>query len=184
MKKTETLTRTQPTNHTGRLGLIFAAALAAGTLLVACGDGTDSTTATPGTPSTPAAAEPTTEVFITGNDEMQFSKTAFTVKAGETVRVIFKNVGTMPKESMGHDWLLLKDSADAAQFVEDGFAFASSGYIAPEHKNDVLAHTKIIGPGETANVIFTAPTKPGPYDYVCSFPGHYAAGMKGVMTVE
>jgi Copper binding proteins, plastocyanin/azurin family len=23
----------------------------------------------------------------------------------------------------------------------------------------------------------------GPYDYVCTFPGHYASGMKGVMTV-
>lgn len=174
-------TATHPTAHrTRRLGLIIGTTLAASTLLVGCGDGGDAATPTEETQST----APLKEIVITGNDQMQFSQNDFKVSPGQQVKVLFKNVGTMPKESMGHNWVLLKDTADTAKFVEDGFASASNDYISPEHEGDVIKHTKILGPGESATVVFTAPTKPGPYDYVCTFPGHFAVGMKGVMTVE
>jgi uncharacterized cupredoxin-like copper-binding protein len=32
-------------------------------------------------------------------------------------------------------------------------------------------------------VTFTAPTTPGRYEFVCSFPGHYQVGMRGVLIV-
>ena len=31
---------------------------------------------------------------------------------------------------------------------------------------------------------FTAPAKPGSYTFFCTFPGHFAAGMKGVLVVK
>jgi plastocyanin len=40
------------------------------------------------------------------------------------------------------------------------------------------------GPGETVQVTFTAPSKPGKYPYLCTFSGHYQAGMKGVLIVK
>jgi azurin len=48
----------------------------------------------------------------------------------------------------------------------------------------VLAHTKLLGPGESETVTFNAPFIPGEYPFFCSFPGHYSQGTKGVMTVK
>ena len=59
----------------------------------------------------------------------------------------------------------------------------ATGYIPPALKAQVLASTDLAGPGETVQVTFKAPVALGRYDFVCSFPGHYAAGMKGVLVV-
>jgi len=48
---------------------------------------------------------------------------------------------------------------------------------------DVLAHTKLLGPGESESISFTAPTIEGEYEYVCTFPGHFAM-MRGSMEVK
>ena len=48
----------------------------------------------------------------------------------------------------------------------------------------MLAHSKLLGPGESETVTFNAPFVPGEYLYLCSFPGHYAQGTKGIMTVK
>ena len=37
--------------------------------------------------------------------------------------------------------------------------------------------------GETVDVSFKAPAA-GTYPYICSFPGHLAAGMKGSLVVK
>jgi azurin len=59
----------------------------------------------------------------------------------------------------------------------------ATAYIPPALKGEVLASTALAGPGETVEVTFKAPAVPGKYEYICSFPGHYAAGMKGVLVV-
>jgi azurin len=48
---------------------------------------------------------------------------------------------------------------------------------------DVIAHTGLVGPGETVEVTFKAPAA-GTYTFLCSFPGHFAAGMKGTLVVK
>ena len=47
---------------------------------------------------------------------------------------------------------------------------------------DVIAATKLLGPGESETISFTAP-EPGDYQFVCSFPGHFAM-MRGIMVVK
>ena len=47
-----------------------------------------------------------------------------------------------------------------------------------------LAKTALAGPGETVQVTFTVPSTPGDYPYLCTFAGHYQAGMKGALTVQ
>ncbi len=46
----------------------------------------------------------------------------------------------------------------------------------------ILAHTPMSTPGETVQVTFTAPSEPGTYRYICTYPGHYVM-MQGTMTV-
>ena len=48
---------------------------------------------------------------------------------------------------------------------------------------DVLFHTALTLPEASDTIYFNAPTTPGDYDYLCSFPGHSAL-MKGIFRVE
>ena len=50
-------------------------------------------------------------------------------------------------------------------------------------KGDVLAHSKLLGPGESEVIKFKAPKNPGMYQFVCTFPGHYSM-MRGIMVVK
>jgi azurin len=59
-----------------------------------------------------------------------------------------------------------------------------SDYIPASKKTQILAATGLAGAGETVTVDFEAPTAPGEYVFVCSFPGHFAGGMKGVLIVR
>lgn len=130
-----------------------------------------------------AIEAPPKDIQITGDDQMKFDVTAFEVKAGEKVSVTIKNIGTLPKEGMAHNFTLLDKNTDVQKFVESGTTHKESEYIPPEQKFRVLATTKLTGPNESDTITFAAPHVPGPYDYICTFPGHYASGMKGVMTV-
>jgi azurin len=123
-------------------------------------------------------------VDIDGDDFMKFDVTSFEVKQGQEVTVRLKNVGELPKDAMAHNWVLLGKQADSAKFVAAGTEHPETDYIAFEQSFYVLAKTKLLGPGESDSVRFTAPRESGRYDYVCTFPEHYVGGMKGVMTVH
>lgn len=122
-------------------------------------------------------------VEINGDDLMKFDVTNFEVKPGQSVTVRLKNAGELPKEAMAHNWVLLAKQADAPKFVQAGISHPETDYIAFEQSFYVLAKTKLLGPGESDRVTFTAPRESGAYYYVCTFPEHYASGMKGIMTV-
>ncbi len=124
------------------------------------------------------AALPTAELKLSASGTtMLFDETKFYVKAGQPVHVVFENKlpGTLP-----HNWVLLKPGKEAsyALFVVDK---ASDGYYADAP--EVLAHTSLVAPGNKGETTFIAPTEPGDYPYICSFPGHYMM-MKGVITVK
>ena len=123
-------------------------------------------------------------VEITGDDFMKFSVTSFEVKPGQSVSVKLKNIGELPRQAVAHNWVLVAKEAFAPKFVEAGVPHPERDYIAFEQEFYVLAKTKMLGPGESDSVTFTAPRDPGPYEYVCTFPEHYAGGMKGLMTVR
>lgn len=123
-------------------------------------------------------------IEITGNDTMKFSLTEIRAKPGETLTVTLSNVGTTPKFSMGHNWILLKSPALVDGFLADAPQAAATDYIPPSRRGDILAHTKLLGPKEKDSVTFQAPKVPGRYPFLCSFPGHYQVGMKGDLIVE
>jgi azurin len=123
-------------------------------------------------------------VEITANDTMKFSVTEIRAKRGEPLSVTLVNVGSTPKFSMGHNWVLLKKNADVDAFVNEAMNAAATDYIPDSQKDSILAHTKLLGPKEKDTATFNAPSEPGRYVFLCSFPGHYQVGMKGELVVE
>ena len=134
----------------------------------------------------PAPATPPKVVEIQADDKMKFDVTTIDATRGQKISVTLKNVGTTPKLSMGHNFLLLDRSVNeqnVTKFLDVASIEASHDYVPPTSK-EVLAHTKLLGPGESDTVTFNAPQVPGQYLYLCSFPGHYSQGTKGFMTVK
>jgi len=121
------------------------------------------------------------EITITGNDQMQYNLAEMKVKAGQTVRITLEHVGKMDKNVMGHNWVLLTQGTEVGAFGQAAVEAKATDYV-PEGSNQVIAHTKLIGGGESDTIEFVAPAA-GTYDYICSFPGHYAL-MKGKFIVE
>lgn len=174
-----------PSSHA--LALVLLASLG---LLAGCGKPASSSApaAAPAVaaPTQPAANPklPELKIELTANDQMKFNLTLIEAQPGQKVTVKLKNVGTMPKMSMGHNFVLLARDVGPAEFVEASQTHMGNEFIAPELARKVLAHTKLLGPGESASVTFVAPRTPGDYTYICSFPGHFAIGMKGLLKVK
>ena len=132
----------------------------------------------------PAAKGAVRTVEIIGTDDMKYNLTTIAAKPGERIRVRLISKGTMPKIAMAHNFVLLKLGTSAVKFVTAGATFRDSDFIAPEMKDAVLAKTTLAGPGEMVETTFTVPAKPGSYDYLCTFPGHFQAGMRGKLEVK
>lgn len=132
----------------------------------------------------PRPFAPERTITIGVGDSMKFTVTSITAQPGETLKVVVKSTGTMPKIAMAHNFVLLKAGMNADAFVKAGAADRETDFIAPAQKPKVLAATPLAGPGETVEVTFTVPERKGTYLFVCTFPGHYSLGMKGTLTVR
>jgi azurin len=152
----------------------------AGSLLLA-GCGQKDQAAAP-VASTPAAAAATFEV--TANDTMKFNVTRLEVKAGQEVKITLTNTGNMPKAAMGHNLVVLKKGVDSKAYVDAAVSAIATEYIPAALSDQVIAHTKLLGPKQSEELVFKAPTEPGEYTFVCTFPAHYLSGMKGVLVVN
>ena len=121
---------------------------------------------------------------IKAGDDMKFSVTEIVAKPGEKLRIVLSSRGTMPKMAMAHNLVLLAKGTDVDAFANASAVARNANYIAPAMASKVLVATKLAGNGETVEVIFDAPKTPGRYEYICSFPGHYLGGMRGVLVVK
>jgi len=136
--------------------------------------------AAPAAPAAPAVAI----IELSANDSMKFSQTHFEVSAGQEVKVTMTNLGTMPKVAMGHNFVLLKKGSDSKAFSDAAIMAAATDYVPAALADQVIAHTKLLGPKQSDEITFKAPTEPGEYPFLCTFPAHYLSGMKGVIVVK
>lgn len=130
----------------------------------------------------PASAVRTVE--IVGGDDMKYSVTSIPAKPGETLRIRLVSKGTLPKIAMAHNVVVLKPGAKQIDFVNAAATARATDFIPPDMKDQVLAASTLAGPGETVEVTFKVPAAAGSYPYVCTFPGHFAAGMRGTIVVK
>lgn len=165
------------------LSLMSAAAL----FLGSCGsepkesENATKTTATEET-ATSSDEKPVVELSIEGNDQMKFNLDKLEVPAGSKVKLTMKNAGKLPKEAMGHNWVLLEAGVDVANYATAAVAAKDSDYQPADRYADVIAATKVLGPGEEETIEFDAPVA-GTYKFICSFPGHFAF-MQGDFIVK
>ncbi len=125
--------------------------------------------------------EDVSKVVISADDFMKFDKTEIRVQAGKKVRLTLRHIGKMDVKIMGHNVVILKEGVDVITFAAKAATANDNQYI-PEGTQDVIAHTDMIGGGQTTTIEFDAPAA-GTYDFICSFPAHYAM-MKGKFIVE
>ena len=140
-------------------------------LLAACGGKKESSSSTENT-----------VINLTASDQMQYNLKTIEVKAGSTVRVNLKHIGQMAKTIMGHNFVLLKADADLSGFAAAAISAKDTDYIPKSKEDQVIAHTNMIGGGESTFVEFTAP-QAGTYKFLCTFPGHYVT-MQGDFIVK
>jgi azurin len=123
-------------------------------------------------------------ISLKGDDAMKFDQKEATVSAGcATVTVELVHTGKLPAAAMGHNVVISK-TADMAGVSRDAIKAGVANNYVPAGDARVIAHTKLIGGGETTKVTFPgkALTAGGDYSFYCSFPGH-STMMKGKLVV-
>ena len=108
------------------------------------------------------------EVRIEVDDTMRFSPATWEAQADEPIRIILVNKG-----KVDHELVIGSEKEIIAHAKE----MASPGAKGHHHTNEVSAK-----PGQQAELVWTF-KKPGQYAMACFEPGHYEAGMKGVINV-
>ncbi len=113
--------------------------------------------------------------------QLKFDQTALTVAPGQLVQLVFVNPDVMQHNFiLGVPGALDQIGAAADQMLTTGEAVALQ-YVP--QSSLVLFASPLVNPGQTVTVQFRAPTQPGAYPYLCTFPGHWRL-MNGVLTVS
>ncbi len=113
-----------------------------------------------------------------------FNKDRVTVPNGP-VTLTFKNLAT----AVQHNWVLVQGGDEVASAVNDvaqaqvRVTRSAAGAVPPADTPGLLVTSPMLDPGEEVTFTFQPPG-PGTYEFICTFPGHYVAGMKGVLVVE
>jgi len=113
-------------------------------------------------------------------EAMKFDLKEFTVIAGKPVELVFDN-----PDAMQHNLVIVKPKAmdivgNAADKMITQKDAVEKNYVPSLPQ--VVAFTPLVNPDQSYRLTFTAPTEPGNYPYICTFPGHWRI-MNGVMKV-
>ena len=119
----------------------------------------------PQCPPTDLCENPNLEIEVKG-DVLQFDKDKFEVAAGTDVVLCFSNESRLVQ----HNWVMVLDGT-GNQVAQRGIAAGPDNDYVQAGDPDVIANTRLVNPGEAAEVRFTAP-QAGAYQFVCTFPGH------------
>lgn len=119
-------------------------------------------------------------VIRTIHEQMLYDKSLLVVEAGKPVEIILINEDVMP-----HNLVIVAPGASeevgkaAEKMAPEPDA---QGRIHVPASPKVLQATKMVDAGQQAKLSFTAPSEPGDYQYVCTFPGHWMR-MLGTLAV-
>src|SRR5690625_3858756 len=109
----------------------------------------------------------TIHLTLKADDKMKFDQEKLYVGENQVVVLTLEHIGRMSVMTMGHDFVLLEQGTSPSRFARRAAKAEDQDYIP--NNDRVIAHTDLIGGGETTAVTFKAPEK-GEYDFLCSFP--------------
>ena len=125
------------------------------------------------------------EGVITGGQAGQYMLLqSIEAAPGEELRISLTTVSNLPPTAMSHNFALLDLGTDLDAFIRAAISARDNDYISPEFEGQVIVATAMVGNGESDTITFTVPETPGEYDFICSFPGHFAGGMVGKLIVQ
>jgi len=124
----------------------------------------------------------TDSVQLKSNENMRYDRELFKVRAGKKISLIFKNTAVKSPASMTHNVVILKNGVDIADFADIARNAKTEQYVPSSLDSLIIAHTRLVSGGDSDRVEFIIP-KPGIYDFICSFPGHWGT-MQGKIVAE
>ena len=119
-------------------------------------------------------------VIRTIREQMLYDRTLIVVEAGKPVQITLVNEDSMPHNIAVVAPGSLEEVGQAAEKMPPEPDAEGRLYVPNSPK--VLQATKMAEPGRQITLSFTAPTEPGEYQYVCTFPGHWRR-MTGTLAV-
>ncbi|MCC6456811.1 MAG: hypothetical protein IT328_17785 [Caldilineaceae bacterium] len=114
------------------------------------------------------------------DNQLAFDPTSLIAFADQQVDLTFYNSSTI----FMHNWVLVNGDASVVdQVLQAAIAAGTDRGYLPEDMSHILAHTPLVAAGESATITFTTPATAGEYIYLCTFPGHCLAGMRGTLII-
>jgi putative heme-binding domain-containing protein len=115
-------------------------------------------------------------------DQMLFNTDRLVVQAGRPVEFVFENTDIMP-----HNFVITRPGAlepvgTAAEAFATQPGAAEAQYVPPTGGGVILLASRLLAPQQSQQLRFQAPTEPGVYPYVCTYPGHWRR-MHGALYV-
>ena len=123
-------------------------------------------------------------VNVEVGDSIAYSRDSISVPSScSSVTINLEHTGSLPREAMGHNWVLVPADAVQAIGMAGMSAGMESGYLPDDDR--IVAATDLIGGGESTSVTFAVGDldEGTDYAYVCTFPGHWSA-MRGTFSIE
>lgn len=124
-------------------------------------------------------------IDLKADDAMKFDQQSVTVSAScKAITINLTHTGKLPIQTMGHNVVIAP--TDAFQAVaQDGMRAGLAGDYVQAGDVRAIAHTKVVGGGETTSTTFAGSKLKagGAYTFFCSAPGHWAL-MKGQLIVK
>ncbi|MCC6510587.1 MAG: heme-binding domain-containing protein [Pirellulaceae bacterium] len=121
------------------------------------------------------------KIRIEAGKNLSYSTRRLTAKAGEPLALTLVNPDVVP-----HNWALIQPGmlqsvgSEANKLVADPEAVIRQ-YVP--QTSDVICYTDVIEPQGEGTIYFKAPSQPGRYPFLCTFPGHWMV-MNGELVVE
>lgn len=124
----------------------------------------------------------TDTIRLKAGDNMRFDQELFRVRAGKKIRLELMNTAKKSTTSMTHNVVVLVKGTDIADFADAVRTSKEEQYTPASVAPLIITHTKMVPGGESDAVDFVIP-RPGVYDFICSFPGHWGT-MQGKIVAE
>lgn len=115
-------------------------------------------------------------------DLMLFDKERLVVQAGKTFEILFENNDIMPHNLVITQPGALEEIGTTSELQATQPGAMERGYVPQSPK--VLIATRLLQPREAQKMAWTAPTKPGIYPIVCTYPGHWRRMYAALYVVE